>query len=80
MSVSLLNPPGTSCIQLVLTDSEDDKIKWIGMLQELQRLLKKTMTEDMKVCNQVILAGTLTGVQRDIRFKVLAAFSDSKIT
>ena len=28
--------------------------------------------------NQVILAGTLTGVQGDIRYKVLAAFSTVK--
>ena len=32
------------------------------------------------IANQVILAGTLTGVQGDIRCKVLAALSHSKIT
>ena len=50
---------------------DENKIKY-------QALVSNFVLSSMAVSLQVILAGTLTGVQGDIRCKVLAVFSTVK--
>ena len=36
-----MTPPGESLTQLILTDSETDRVRWVSALQELHKALKK---------------------------------------
>ena len=36
-----MNPPGESLTQLILTETENDRVKWVTALQQLHRILKK---------------------------------------
>ena len=36
-----MNPPGESLTQLILTETENDRVKWVTALQQLHRVLKK---------------------------------------
>ncbi|XP_078593892.1 serine/threonine-protein kinase MRCK alpha-like isoform X24 [Branchiostoma floridae x Branchiostoma japonicum] len=46
---SQLDPPGLQCQTLVLADSEHDKVKWVGALNELHKILKKNKLPDRSV-------------------------------
>ena len=35
-----MNPPGESLTQLILTETENDRVKWVTALQHLHKLLK----------------------------------------
>lgn len=41
VTASQMNPPGESLTQLILTDSENDRVRWVSALQELHKVLKK---------------------------------------
>ncbi|XP_068751786.1 serine/threonine-protein kinase MRCK alpha-like isoform X3 [Montipora capricornis] len=41
VTASQMTPPGESLTQLILTDSENDRVRWVSALQELHRVLKK---------------------------------------
>lgn len=36
-----MNPPGESLTQLILTESESDRVKWVNALQQLHKVLKE---------------------------------------
>jgi serine/threonine-protein kinase MRCK len=36
-----MTPPGEPLTQLFLTESENDRVKWVAALQELHKILKK---------------------------------------
>ncbi|XP_078673567.1 serine/threonine-protein kinase MRCK alpha-like isoform X6 [Branchiostoma floridae x Branchiostoma belcheri] len=46
---SQLDPPGLQCQTLMLADSEHDKVKWVGALNELHKILKKNKLPDRSV-------------------------------
>ncbi|XP_078593897.1 serine/threonine-protein kinase MRCK alpha-like isoform X29 [Branchiostoma floridae x Branchiostoma japonicum] len=46
---SQLDPPGLQCQTLVLADSEHDKVKWVGALNELHKILKKNKLPDRSI-------------------------------
>lgn len=35
-----MNPPGESLTQLILTETENDRVKWVTALQHLHKILK----------------------------------------
>jgi len=35
-----MNPPGESLTQLILTETENDRVKWVTALQQLHKILK----------------------------------------
>lgn len=41
VTASQMNPPGESLTQLILTETENDRVKWVTALQHLHRILKK---------------------------------------
>ena len=36
-----MTPPGESLTQLILTDSDTERVRWVSALQELHKALKK---------------------------------------
>ncbi|KAI8477684.1 Serine/threonine-protein kinase MRCK alpha, partial [Branchiostoma belcheri] len=46
---SQLDPPGLQCQTLMLADSEHDKVKWVGALNELHKILKKNKLPDRSI-------------------------------
>ena len=40
--VAEMNPPGVQCTQLILCDNENERHKWVAMLQELHQIYIKT--------------------------------------
>ena len=40
VTASQMNPPGESLTQLILTETEHDRVKWVTALQQLHNLLK----------------------------------------
>ncbi|XP_078344292.1 serine/threonine-protein kinase MRCK alpha-like isoform X3 [Oculina patagonica] len=41
VTASQMNPPGESLTQLILTESESDRVKWVNALQQLHKVLKE---------------------------------------
>nr|XP_058949041.1 serine/threonine-protein kinase MRCK alpha-like isoform X2 [Pocillopora verrucosa] len=41
ITASQMNPPGESLTQLILTESENDRVKWVNALQQLHKALKE---------------------------------------
>lgn len=54
-----MNPPGESLTQLILTESENDRVKWVNALQQLHKALKENK-ETSKTVNTFLK--TYTGV------------------
>ena len=50
-----MNPPGETLTQLILTDSEEERIKWVGALQELHKMLKRNQETSKMVIIIVII-------------------------
>ncbi|XP_036057704.1 serine/threonine-protein kinase MRCK alpha isoform X19 [Onychomys torridus] len=49
VTASQLSAPGNKCSILMLADSETEKSKWVGVLSELHRILKKNKFRDRSV-------------------------------
>ena len=55
VTASQMNPPGETLTQLILTDSEEERIKWVGALQELHKMLKRNQETSKMVIIIVII-------------------------
>lgn len=49
VTASQLSPSSNKCSILLLADSESDKSKWVGVLNELHRILRKNKLKDRSV-------------------------------
>ncbi|XP_036210903.1 serine/threonine-protein kinase MRCK alpha isoform X9 [Myotis myotis] len=49
VTMSQLSAPNNKCSILMLADSENEKSKWVGVLSELQKILKKNKFRDRSV-------------------------------
>ncbi|XP_067841292.1 serine/threonine-protein kinase MRCK alpha-like isoform X2 [Heptranchias perlo] len=49
VTASQLSPSNNKCSILILADSENEKNKWVGLLNELHRILKKNKLKDRSV-------------------------------
>ncbi|XP_036309550.1 serine/threonine-protein kinase MRCK alpha isoform X9 [Pipistrellus kuhlii] len=49
VTTSQLSAPNNKCSILMLADSENEKSKWVGVLSELQKILKKNKFRDRSV-------------------------------
>ncbi|XP_070257347.1 serine/threonine-protein kinase MRCK alpha isoform X10 [Myotis yumanensis] len=49
VTMSQLSAPNNKCSILMLADSESEKSKWVGVLSELQKILKKNKFRDRSV-------------------------------
>ncbi|XP_078000792.1 serine/threonine-protein kinase MRCK alpha-like isoform X2 [Glandiceps talaboti] len=49
ITASQLNPPGLKAQLLLLADTENDRIKWVGALSELHKVLKKNKLPDRSI-------------------------------
>ncbi|XP_059136669.1 serine/threonine-protein kinase MRCK alpha isoform X7 [Peromyscus eremicus] len=49
VTASQLSAPGNKCSILMLADSENEKSKWVGVLSELHKILKKNKFRDRSV-------------------------------
>jgi len=46
----MLSPPGLQSHILMLAESEGDKTRWVGALNELHKVLRKNKIPDKSVC------------------------------
>ena len=50
-----MNPPGESLSLFILTDSENERVRWVSALQELHRVLKKNQDNPKTVSSDDLL-------------------------
>ena len=49
-----MTPPGTKHQVLMIADTEQDKNRWVGALNELHKLLRKNKIPDKSVSEQIV--------------------------
>ncbi len=59
-----MTPPGTKHQVLMIADTEQDKNRWVGALNELHKLLRKNKIPDKSVSRFVNFLGTMHCVVR----------------
>lgn len=55
-----MNPPGESLTQLILTETENERVKWVTALQQLHKVLKdsKEISKTVSSLNGEVILST----------------------
>jgi len=55
-----MNPPGESLTQLILTETENERVKWVTALQQLHKVLKdsKEISKTVSSLNVEVILST----------------------
>lgn len=55
-----MNPPGESLTQLILTETENERVKWVTALQQLHKVLKdsKEISKTVSSLNREVILST----------------------